>query len=69
MLTNFRFNIFILINSFAFRFLIMWTFYLILIKIVKLFLISSVKYIGKIIYFYKLNWFKSIPYIETGITC
>ena len=43
----------------------MWTFYSILIKIVKLFLISSVKYINKIIYSYKLSWFKFIFYIET----
>ena len=55
MLISFKFNIFILINSFAFKFLIMWISCLILIKTVKLFLISSVKYINKIIYFYKLN--------------
>ena len=55
MLINFEFNIFILINNFAFKFLIMWTFYLILIKTVKLSLVFSVKYINKIIYFYKLN--------------
>ena len=67
MLTSFKLNIFILINSFTFKFLIMWTFYLILIKIVKLFLISLIKYINKIIYFYKLNWFKPIFYTETDI--
>ena len=67
MLINFRFNIFILISNFTFKFLIMWTFYSILVKIVKLFLVFSMKYINKIMYFYKLNWFKFISYIEINI--
>ena len=67
MLINFKLNIFILINNFAFKFLIMWIFYSILIKTVKLFLIFPVKYINKIIYFYKLSWFKLILCTETGI--
>ena len=67
MLTSSELNISILISSFTFKFLIMWTSYLILIKTIKLSLISPVKYISKIVYSYKLNWFKPIFYIKTDV--
>ena len=46
----------------------MWTSRLILVRTAEPSLVSPVKYIGKIVYSHKSNWFEPIPHTETGAT-